>query len=84
MHTSTPGTTARQRPRKELMQTQETLHVSFVQRNQTTFSTSNARTSLYPLPETPRPFNPPSPLPNIPQNSSRTMHLEQSDYTVPH
>ena len=38
----------------------------------TTFSTSNARTSLHPLPETPIPLNPPSPLPNIPQNSSRT------------
>jgi len=36
----------------------------------TTFSTSNARTSLYPLPETPIPLNPPSPIPNIPQNSS--------------
>jgi len=31
--------------------------------------------SLYPLPETPIPFNPPSYLPNIPQNSSRTTHL---------
>ena len=40
-----------------------------------TFSTSNARTSLYPLPETPIPLNPPSPLPNIPQNSLRTTHL---------
>jgi len=40
-----------------------------------TFSTSNARTSLYPLPETPIPLNPPSPLPNIPQNSSWTTHL---------
>jgi len=38
----------------------------------TTFGTSNARTSLYPLPETAIPLNPPSPLPNIPQNSSRT------------
>jgi len=38
----------------------------------TTFSTSNARTLLYPLPETPIPLNPPTPLPNIPQNSSRT------------
>ena len=36
----------------------------------TTFSTSNARTSLYPLPETLIPLNPASPLPNIPQNSS--------------
>ena len=38
--------------RKELLQTQEALHVSFVRRNQTTFRTSNTRTSLYPLPET--------------------------------
>jgi len=34
--------------------------------------TSNARTSYCPLPETPIPLKPPSPLPNIPQNSSRT------------
>jgi len=40
-----------------------------------TFSTSNARTSLYPLPDTPIPLNPPSPLPNIPQSSSQTTHL---------
>ena len=34
--------------------------------------TSNARTSspVYPLPETPIPLQPPSPLPNIPQNSA--------------
>jgi len=32
-HASTPGTTARQRTREELMQTQEALHVSFVRRN---------------------------------------------------
>jgi len=38
----------------------------------TTFSILNARTSLYPLPEAPIPFNPPSSLPNIPQDSSRT------------
>jgi len=31
----------------------------------TTFSSSNARTSLYPLLETPIPLNPPSSLPNI-------------------
>ena len=61
MHPSTPGTTARQRMREELMLMQEALHVSFVRRNQTTFSTSNARTSLYPLPETSIPLNPPSP-----------------------
>ena len=60
-HVSRPGTTARQRTREELMQTQEALHVSFVQRNQTTFSTSNARASLYPLPETPIPLNPSQP-----------------------
>jgi len=71
-HARTPGTTARQRMRKEPLQTQEALHVSFVRRNQTTFRTFNARTSLYPLPETPIPLHPPSPLPNIPQNSSRT------------
>jgi len=41
----------------------------------TTFSTSNARTSLYPLPETPIPLNLPSPLPNIPQNSLQTTYL---------
>jgi len=38
----------------------------------TTFSTSNARTLLYPLPEILIPLNPPSPRPNIPQNSSQT------------
>jgi len=39
----------------------------------TIFSTPNARILLYPLPETPLiPLHPPSPLPNIPQNSSRT------------
>ena len=72
-HASTPGTTARQRAREELMQTQEALYVSFVRRNQITLSTSNTRTSLYSLPETPIPLNPPSPLPNfivVPQNSS--------------
>ena len=74
-HASTPGTTARRRPCKELMQMQEALHVSFVRRNQTSFSTSNARTSFYPLPETPIPLNPPSPLPNIPQNSSKKWPL---------
>ena len=81
-HASTPGTTARQRPREEMMQTQEALHVSFVRRNQTTFSISNARTSLYPLPETPILLNPPSSLPNIPQNSSRT--AGKSGFIVPH
>ena len=37
-----------------------------------TFSTSNARTSLCLLPETPIPLNPLSFLPNKPQNSLRT------------
>jgi len=44
---------------------------SFVWRNQTTFRTSSARTSLYPRPAAPIPLHSPSPLPNIPQNSSR-------------
>jgi len=39
----------------------------------TTLSTSNARSSLYPLLETPTPPNPPSSLPNIPQNSSQAV-----------
>ena len=60
-HASKPGTTARQRPCEVLMQTQEALHVSFLRRNQTTFSTSNAKTLLYPLPETPKP--PQHPIP---------------------
>ena len=80
-HTSTPGT-MQQRTHEELMQTQGALHVSFVRRNQTTFSTSNARTWLYPLPETPIPLNPPSSLPNRPQNSSRT--AGQHGFTVLH
>ena len=45
----------------EPLQTQEALNVSFVRRNQTTFRTSNARTSLYPLHETPVPLHPPIP-----------------------
>jgi len=49
----------------------EALHFSFVRRNQTTICTSNARTSLYPHPAAPIPLHPPSPLPNIPQSSSR-------------
>jgi len=49
----------------------EALNFSFIRLNQTTFHTSNARTSLYPCPAAPIPLHPPSPLPNIPQNSSR-------------
>jgi len=48
----------------------------------TTFGTSNARTSLYPLPETPIPLNSPSPLRNIPQHQFAD-HDEPS-FTVPH
>jgi len=81
-HASMPATTTRQRTREELMQTEEALHVSFVRHNQTMLSTSNARTSLYPLPETPIPLNPPSPLRNILQNSSQT--AGKRGFTVPH
>jgi len=42
----------------------------------------HARTSLYPLPETLIPFHPPSPLPNMPQNSSRT--AARRSFTVLH
>jgi len=83
-HASTPGMTASQWTREELLQTQEALHVSFVRLNQTTFRTHNARTSLCPLPETPTPLQPPSPLPNIPQNSSQTAgKLRLSNCTLP-
>ena len=37
---------------------------------------------MYPLPETPMPLHPPSPLPNIPQNSSRT--AGKRSFTVLH
>jgi len=70
-HACTPGTTARQRTCKEPSETKEALHFYFVRRNQTTFRTSNARTSLYPRPAAPIPLHPPSPLPNVTQNSSR-------------
>ena len=79
---STPGTIAWQRTREELLQTKEALHVSFIRRNQTTFCTSNVRTSLYPLPETPIPLHLPSPLVNTPQNSSRTEG--KRNFTVQH
>jgi len=72
----------RQRTREAPLQTQEALHVSFVRRNETTFRTSNARTSLYPLPETQIPLHSPSPLPNILQNSSRT--AGKRSFTVLH
>jgi len=51
------------------------LHFSFVRRNQPTFRTSNARTSLYPRPAALIPLHPPSPLLNITQNSSKLAQL---------
>ena len=54
----------------------------FCSTQSTTFRTSNARTSLYPLPETLIPLHPPSPLPNIPQNSSQT--AGKCSFTVLH
>jgi len=77
-HASTPGTTALQRLREELMQTPEAPHRLFRSTQPTTFRTCNARTSLYPLPETPTSPSPPSPLTNIPQNSSRTAAIAVS------
>jgi len=74
-HASTPGTTARQPTCKEPLQTKEALHFFFVRRNQPTFRTSNARTSLYPRPAALIPLHPPSHLPNIPQNSSKLAQL---------
>jgi len=49
----------------------QVLHFAFVRRNQTTFRTSIARTSLYPRPAASILLHPPSPRHNIPQNSSR-------------
>jgi len=51
----------------------DALHFFFVRRNQTTFRTSNARTSLYPRPAVSLSLYPQSPLLNIPQNSSRAL-----------
>ena len=48
----------------------------------TIFSTSNAGTLLYLLPETPIPLNPPFSIPNIPKNRSRT--AGKREFTVPH
>jgi len=73
-HASTPGTTAWQRTCKEPLQTKEALHFSFVRRNQPTFRTFNARTSLYPRPAALIPLHL-SPLHNMPQNSSKLAHL---------
>ena len=71
-HASTPGTTAWQRLREKLMQAHgagsSSLLLSSTQ--STTFSTSSTRTSLYPLPETPIPLNPPPLFPTYP----RTVH----------
>jgi len=51
------------------------------------FRTSNARTSLYPLPETPIPFNPPFLFPTYPRTVRGPCHAswaEASGFTVPH
>jgi len=63
---NTPGTTGRQRLREEpdLMPRSSAILLHSTQ--STIFGTSNARTSLYPLPETQIPLNPTIPLPNIP------------------
>jgi len=60
---------------KEPLQTKESLHFSFVRRNQPTFRTSNARTSLYPRPAALIHLHTASSLPNIPQNSSMLAQL---------
>ena len=67
MHASTPGTTAWRRTCKEPLQTKEALHFSFVRRNQTTFRTSNAKTSLYPRPAAPIPLHPHPLFPTYPR-----------------
>jgi len=56
-HASTPGTTGWHWTCKELLQTKEALHFSFVRRNQTTFHTSNAKPSWYPRPAAPIPLH---------------------------
>ena len=71
-HTSTPGTTALQQIARRADADAGSSARLFHSTQSTIFSTFNARTSLYPHPETPIPLNPPPPLPNIPQNSSQT------------
>ena len=72
-HANTPGTTARQRTCKEPLQTKEALYFSFVRRNQSTFRTSNARTSMYPHPAALIFLHPPSSLPNIYPRTVRSL-----------
>jgi len=83
-HTSTPGTTARQRPRKELMQAQEVFHVSFVRRNQSHLAPPMLGLHCthflrHQYPSTPHPLFSTYP---------RTLHgpriLGGRDFTVPH
>jgi len=83
-HTSTPGTTAWQRPRKELIQTQEALHISFVRRNQSHL----APPMLGPhcthflrlqYPSTPHPL-----FPTCPRTVRRPRTLGGHGSTVPH
>jgi len=68
-HASTPGTTARQRLCEELTHDAGPGSSArlFCSRRSTTFSTSNARTSLYPLSETPAPLNPNPLFPTYPK-----------------
>ena len=55
---SMPGMTARQCTCKEPLQTKEALHFYFIRRNQPTFRTSSARTSLYSRPAALIPLHP--------------------------
>ena len=65
-HATMPGTMAPQRLReKSDLMTRSSAFLPHSTQS-TTFSTSNARTSLYPLLEDPMPLNPTSSLPNIP------------------
>ena len=75
-HASTPGTTVQQRTCKEPLQTKEALHFSqaFIQRNQTS-SHLQCKDFIVPTSCTLIPLHPPSPLPNIPQNSLKLAQL---------
>ena len=79
-HASTSGRTVLQRLSEKPNVTKRSSALLLHARQSTTFSTSNNRTSLYPLPETPIPLNPTSPLPNV----SMTVHkLRKRSFYVP-
>jgi hypothetical protein len=83
-HASTPGTTARQRPRKELMQTQEALQVSFVRRNQSHLAPPMLGLHCthflrHQYPSTPQPL-----FPTYPRTVRGPRILGGRDFTVPH